>query len=152
MTERDWILPTSPTAPTIRRIAVVVAAECGTTVDAMTGKGRTRDQARPRQVAMVLARRLTKRSLPEIGQFFRRDHTTVCHAINAIAAIEARNPEAKAEISRIERLLQVSHLTIAPQTSEIAPLAAEEVLPATPPAPSDPRPPEGKFAGGVDPR
>ena len=46
---------------------------------------RARSVARPRQVAMYLAKQLTARSLPEIGkQFGGRDHTTVMHAVKRI--------------------------------------------------------------------
>ena len=51
----------------------------------MFSKKRTRNLARPRQVAMSLARELTDLSFPEIGQSFGgRDHTTVLHACNKI--------------------------------------------------------------------
>ncbi len=48
------------------------------------GKKRTRSLARPRQMAMALAKELTSHSLPEIGDFFSRDHTTVLHACRLI--------------------------------------------------------------------
>jgi chromosomal replication initiator protein len=51
----------------------------------MTSKRRTRSLARPRQVAMALAKELTEHSLPEIGQDFGgRDHTTVLHACRKV--------------------------------------------------------------------
>ena len=51
----------------------------------MTSARRAREVARPRQVAMYLSKRLTPRSLPEIGRRFGgRDHTTVIHAIKRI--------------------------------------------------------------------
>jgi chromosomal replication initiator protein len=43
--------------------------------------------ARPRQVAMWLARHITPCSLPEIGRAFNRDHTTVMHAIDRVAEL-----------------------------------------------------------------
>src|SRR5579885_1607781 len=67
--------------------------------------GRARRIARPRQVAMYLARQLTMRSLPEIGRRFGgRDHTTVLHACRRIAALCEDDPLFKQEI---EFLLQV---------------------------------------------
>ncbi len=67
--------------------------------------GRARRVARPRQVAMYLARQLTMRSLPEIGRRFGgRDHTTVLHACRRIAALCEDDPLFKQEI---EFLLQV---------------------------------------------
>lgn len=51
----------------------------------MVSQRRSRDVARPRQVAMYLAKQLTPRSLPNIGRLFgNRDHTTVIHAIRQI--------------------------------------------------------------------
>jgi len=48
---------------------------------------RTRSLARPRQIAMSLARELTSHSLPEIGAAFEKDHTTVIHACRTIAKL-----------------------------------------------------------------
>ena len=50
--------------------------------------------ARPRQIAMYLAKRLTTRSLPEIGRKFGgRDHSTVIHAVKRIEALRASDRE-----------------------------------------------------------
>ncbi|HEY9105005.1 chromosomal replication initiator protein DnaA [Chitinimonas sp.] len=55
----------------------------------MHSKKRTRDIARPRQIAMALAKDLTQMSLPAIGEAFGgRDHTTVLHACKTIAALK----------------------------------------------------------------
>jgi chromosomal replication initiator protein len=57
------------------------------TADLLSAK-RSRSIARPRQVAMALAKELTKHSLPEIGQAFGgRDHTTVLHATRKIRSL-----------------------------------------------------------------
>ena len=61
--------------------------------DVIRGAGRARDVVVPRQVAMYLIRELTSHSLPEIGQFFGRDHSTVMHAIAKVA--EALNKDAE---------------------------------------------------------
>jgi len=54
----------------------------------LLSKRRTRSVARPRQMAMSLAKELTNHSLPEIGDAFGgRDHTTVLHACRRIAAL-----------------------------------------------------------------
>jgi hypothetical protein len=50
----------------------------------MQSSRRARTVARPRQIAMFLAKQLTSRSLPEIGRKFDRDHTTVMHAVRKI--------------------------------------------------------------------
>jgi chromosomal replication initiator protein len=67
---------------------------------------RTRRVARPRQVAMYLARELTMRSLPEIGKRFGgRDHTTVLHACRRIAALCDEDKRFKEEVEFLKELL-----------------------------------------------
>ncbi len=62
---------------------------------------RTRNVIRPRQVAMYLARALTKHSLPAIGRVFERDHTTVLHGCRQIAILRQRDPGLDAEIHEL---------------------------------------------------
>ena len=50
----------------------------------LRGSQRTRNIAEPRQIAMYLIRKLTNLSLPEIGQQFAKDHTTVMHSIKQV--------------------------------------------------------------------
>ena len=60
----------------------------------MSSARRARAVARPRQVAMYLAKQLTSRSLPEIGRKFgNRDHTTVMHAVQRVGELMARDAE-----------------------------------------------------------
>lgn len=60
---------------------------------------RTIDVVRPRQIAMYLAKKLTLRSMPDIGRRFAdRDHTTVLHAIRKIEALIASDPKLADEI------------------------------------------------------
>ena len=67
---------------------------------------RSRRVARPRQVAMYLARELTERSLPEIGRRFGgRDHTTVLHACRRIAALCEEDPVLKQEVDFLKDVL-----------------------------------------------
>lgn len=67
---------------------------------------RAREVARPRQVAMYLAKRLTPRSLPEIGRKFGgRDHTTVMHAVKRIEELCASDSELEADVSSLTRML-----------------------------------------------
>jgi chromosomal replication initiator protein len=68
---------------------------------------RARRVARPRQVAMYLARKLTSRSLPEIGRRFGgRDHTTVLHACRRIEALIIEDPLFKQEVDFLSQMLQ----------------------------------------------
>jgi chromosomal replication initiator protein len=69
-------------------------------------KTRTRSIARPRQVAMALAKALTNHSLPEIGSGFGgRDHTTVLHACRKIEELKESNPEIREDYNNLLRLL-----------------------------------------------
>ena len=67
---------------------------------------RAREVARPRQVAMYLAKKLTQRSLPEIGRRFGgRDHTTVLHAVKRIDELRIEDSELDADIEALSRQL-----------------------------------------------
>ncbi|MET0248607.1 MAG: chromosomal replication initiator protein DnaA [Sphingobium sp.] len=73
----------------------------------MRSKRRARAVARPRQVAMYLAKKLTPRSLPEIGRVFGgRDHSTVIHAVKTIEAMRLDNPEMDADIRALQKQLE----------------------------------------------
>ncbi|TDI63465.1 MAG: chromosomal replication initiator protein DnaA [Alphaproteobacteria bacterium] len=68
---------------------------------------RARDIARPRQVAMYLAKRMTSRSLPEIGRKFGgRDHTTVIHAVRKIDDLRRTDSTLEDDINRLSQLLE----------------------------------------------
>ena len=72
----------------------------------MVSARRAREVARPRQVAMYLAKRLTPRSLPEIGRRFGgRDHTTVMHAVKRIDELRAADRELDADVTRLTKML-----------------------------------------------
>jgi len=73
----------------------------------MYSKKRPANIARPRQIAMYLAKELTQKSLPEIGDLFGgRDHTTVLHAVRKITADRAKNPECNHELHVLEQTLK----------------------------------------------
>jgi chromosomal replication initiator protein len=73
----------------------------------MYSKRRPANIARPRQIAMYLAKELTQKSLPEIGELFGgRDHTTVLHAVRKIAADRSKNPEVNHELHVLEQTLK----------------------------------------------
>jgi len=89
---------------TLENIQKVVAAYYQLRVTDLLSKRRTRNIARPRQMAMSLAKALTRHSLPEIGDAFGgRDHTTVLHAcrrIESLCETETRLREDKAKLLR----------------------------------------------------
>ncbi len=73
----------------------------------MRSKRRARAVARPRQVAMYLSKKLTPRSLPEIGRIFGgRDHSTVIHAVRTIEGLRESNPDIDADVRALQRLLE----------------------------------------------
>jgi len=76
-------------------------------VSEMYSKKRTRNVARPRQVAMALAKELTQMSLPDIGEAFGgRDHTTVLHACRKIAQLKSSSNEMTVDISSLLKVLR----------------------------------------------
>ena len=73
----------------------------------MHSKKRTRAIARPRQVAMALAKELTQMSLPEIGSNFGgRDHTTVLHACRQIAKLRESHPDLNHDVNFLLQVLR----------------------------------------------
>ena len=67
---------------------------------------RARNVARPRQVAMYLAKMLTARSLPEIGRKFGgRDHTTVMHAVRKVEELIADDAQIAQDVDVVRRAL-----------------------------------------------
>ncbi len=68
---------------------------------------RTRQIARPRQIAMYLAKQMTPRSLPEIGRKFGgRDHTTVMHAVRKVDDLRQSDHAIDDDLNRLSRLLE----------------------------------------------
>ena len=73
----------------------------------MYSKKRPASIARPRQIAMYLAKELTKKSLPEIGELFGgRDHTTVLHAVRKIGGERGKNTELNQQLHVLEQTLK----------------------------------------------
>jgi len=73
----------------------------------MSSARRARQVARPRQVAMYLAKQLTSRSLPEIGRKFGgRDHTTVMHAVKKVDELRAADQNFAEDVELLRRMLQ----------------------------------------------
>jgi chromosomal replication initiator protein len=92
---------------TIDEIQKKVAEHFNVRVADMHSARRARAVARPRQVAMYLAKQLTPRSLPEIGRKFGgRDHTTVIHAVRKIEELSAYDATFREDVELLRRLLQ----------------------------------------------
>ena len=92
---------------TIDEIQKRVAEHFNIKMAEMTSSRRARVVARPRQVAMYLAKQLTSRSLPEIGRKFGgRDHTTVMHAVKKIEELVVADRALAEDVEVLRRMLQ----------------------------------------------
>ncbi len=92
---------------TIENIQKTVAEYYKIRVADLLSKRRSRSVARPRQLAMALAKDMTNHSLPEIGDAFGgRDHTTVLHACRKIAELKAEDDVINEDYSNLLRALQ----------------------------------------------
>ncbi|TWG90922.1 chromosomal replication initiator protein [Luteimonas sp. J16] len=90
----------------IPNIQKVVADYYGLQIKDLLSKRRTRSLARPRQVAMALAKELTEHSLPEIGDAFAgRDHTTVLHACRQVRNLMATDGKLREDWDKLIRKL-----------------------------------------------
>lgn len=91
---------------TIENIQKTVAEYYKVKVGELLSKRRNRSIARPRQIAMALAKKLTNHSLPEIGDAFGgRDHTTVLHACRKIKELLASNLDMQEDYKNLLRIL-----------------------------------------------
>lgn len=91
----------------IDEIQKAVAEHYNLRLTDMLSERRSRNIARPRQVAMYLAKQLTQRSLPEIGRKFSgRDHTTVIHAVKRIEDLRRTDSTLDEDITCLMRRLQ----------------------------------------------
>jgi chromosomal replication initiator protein len=91
---------------TIDEIQKRVAEHFNIKMAEMTSSRRARVVARPRQVAMYLAKQLTQRSLPEIGRKFGgRDHTTVMHAVRKIEELTRSDRALAEDVELLQRML-----------------------------------------------
>jgi len=92
---------------TIENIQKTVAEYYKLRVSDMHSKKRNRNVARPRQLAMALAKELTQMSLPDIGDAFgNRDHTTVLHACRTIASLREKNHDINRDYHVLEQVLK----------------------------------------------
>jgi len=92
---------------TIEEIQKRVAEHFNIRVSDMHSARRARSVARPRQVAMYLAKQLTSRSLPEIGRKFGgRDHTTVMHAVKKVDELRDHDSTFAEDVELLRRMLE----------------------------------------------
>ncbi len=92
---------------TVDMIQKTVSEHFGLTQADLISERRARAVARPRQVAMWLAKQITTRSLPDIGRRFGgRDHTTVLHAVRRIEQLKAEDPQIARDVDLLLRKLR----------------------------------------------
>jgi chromosomal replication initiator protein len=91
----------------IQEIQKKVAEHYNIRVTEMSSARRARNIARPRQVAMFLAKQLTSKSLPDIGRHFGdRDHTTVMHAVSRVTELMAQDNAFAEDVELLRRMLE----------------------------------------------
>ena len=101
------ILRASDRKVTIEEIQRKVSEHYNIRLSDILGPKRVRTIARPRQVAMYLAKQLTSRSLPEIGRRFGgRDHTTVMHGVRRIEELKAVDNQIAEDVELLRRALE----------------------------------------------
>jgi len=92
---------------TIEEIQRKVSDHFNIRLSDLIGPKRLRSYARPRQIAMYLAKMLTNRSLPEIGRRFGgRDHTTIMHGVRRIEELMATDSQIADDIEMLRRALE----------------------------------------------
>ena len=91
---------------TIDEIQKKVAEHFNISVKEMQSSRRARTVARPRQIAMYLAKQLTSRSLPEIGRKFDRDHTTVMHAVRKVEELIMEDVSLAENVDALRKTLE----------------------------------------------
>ena len=88
----------------IESIQNIVAVHFNLNIQEMLSPRRSRSLARPRQIAMYLAKQHTTNSLPEIGRkFSNRDHTTVIHAVKKITELINKDNEIKQNVIELNK-------------------------------------------------
>ena len=93
-------------AVTTQVIVRTVASFFGVTVSDMTSSRRPKNLYRPRQIAVLLCKEMTKASMPMIGERLNRDHSSICHAYTKITELVASDPVIAAQVEEIRAIIQ----------------------------------------------
>lgn len=103
-----WMIKELPSKyPKIELIQRAVAYHYQVRREDILSARRTANVMRPRQIAMYLAKRLTPKSLPEIGRRFGgRDHTTILHGVRKIEALASSDMKLSADLELLEAALK----------------------------------------------
>lgn len=101
------IVDVTPSEISLEEIVNRVSAQCAVEVKEIMSQARLKEVARARQMGMYLSKRLTGRSLAEIGQYYGgRTHATVLHAISIIEEQVKYDPVLKRQLSKLENELR----------------------------------------------
>ncbi|MDW3223595.1 MAG: chromosomal replication initiator protein DnaA [Paracoccaceae bacterium] len=101
------VLRASERKITVEEIQRKVSDHYNIRLSDMIGPKRLRSYARPRQVAMYLCKKMTSRSLPEIGRRFGgRDHTTVMHGVKRIEELKVQDGQIAEDLEMLRRALE----------------------------------------------
>jgi chromosomal replication initiator protein len=103
---KDLLTEDKKTEITAKYIQNIVCDHFNILTDEMLGKKRNQSIVHPRQIAMYLTRKLTELSLPQIGQAFDRDHSTVIHSSEKIQNDIKSNTKLQAIISELENKIK----------------------------------------------
>jgi len=92
---------------TIDDIKQAVSERCNVKISDMHSSRKSRNIARPRQIAMYLSKKMTSHSLPEIGENFGgKDHTTVIHAVKRVESLYAEDKNFRDDVDVIKNILE----------------------------------------------
>ena len=100
------LLPVNDRTPTVEAIKKLVCDRYNVRPAEMDSPRRARAVARPRQVAMYLAKQLTSLSLPDIGRKFGRDHSTVLYGVRKIEKLMEDDKALEEEVEALRRKLE----------------------------------------------
>jgi hypothetical protein len=110
----------------VKNIQKVVCNTYGVRLEAMLSARRDAKIVRPRMIAVYLAKKLTNKSLPELGaRFGGRDHTTILHSVRKITAERLVNADLDRELTELELLLKRPHNTAEDAPCNSVPAAAQ---------------------------
>lgn len=104
---KDQLKGHQPPVITVPYIQEVVSKHFGLTIEELNSRRRTQNIVFPRQIAMYLCRKLMDISLPDAGKFFKRDHSTVIHSCEKIAAELEYDENLQITIAELEKKFNV---------------------------------------------
>lgn len=91
---------------TSQAVSELVCAQFKVSIDELRSRSRKRSIAFPRQVAMYLCRKHTEETLSEIGKNFKRDHSTVMHAVKVVSALSRRDTSVSSQLKLLSDKLK----------------------------------------------